>query len=332
MTDSCQLVLVEYNYYLVFGGAEMDLVLGTLKQVDLREAWKNEAYDFTPWVSENMDLLGKALGIDLELVATEKSVGGYSLDILAIDTSTGDYVAIENQLEQTDHSHLGQLITYASGVGATAAIWISANVRDEHRQAVEWLNESTNSNLAFFAVQVELLQIDNSAPAPNFKVIASPNDWTKNEISNVDKSDKQKLYHQFFTDVLNMVKAEMPGITNATKVGYDNWFNYKAGKTGIMYGLAFKAGNKFGCELYIATDSKEKNEEIFDIMFAQKAEIEAVLGPLSWERLDHRKASRIAALTDVTSYEEGLLIELKKWAVENLNKFRNVFGDKLKAI
>lgn len=203
--------------------------LGTLKNVDLREAWKNEAYDFTPWVSENLELLGKTLGLDLELVETEKSVGGYSLDILARDMSTGEYVAIENQLEQTDHSHLGQLITYASGVGAKAAVWISAVVRDEHRQAMEWLNENTSSNLAFFAVQVELLQIDNSSPAPNFKIIASPNEWITDITVDREKTDKQKLYHEFFEDVLNRVKSSMPGLTNASKVGYDNWFNFKTG-------------------------------------------------------------------------------------------------------
>ena len=303
--------------------------MGTLKIIDAREAWKSEPGDFTPWLSENLDLLGKTLGVDLELICTERSVGGFSLDILARDTSTGHNVAIENQLEQTDHSHLGQLLTYASGIDAKIVIWISTFVRDEHRQAIEWLNENTPSDLAFFAVQIELLKIDNSLPAPNFKIIASPNEWIKNPGTSSNISEKQLLYHNFFTEMVAKIKVEFPGLTNASKVGYDNYFNFKTGRSGLVYALAFKAGNKFGCELYIDTGDKEKNEELFDKLFSQREEIEASLGPLSWERLDHRRACRIARIIEVLSNDEKSIEDIKCWAIKSLREFKNMFGSRI---
>ena len=155
--------------------------LGRLAPVDLREVWESEALDFTPWLAqpENMTLLGKAIGIELEVETQEKSVGPFRADILCKDTTTGDWVLIENQLERTDHTHLGQLLTYAAGLEAVTVVWVAGRFTDEHRAALDWLNAITAPTYAFFALEVELWRIDDSPVAPKFNVVSKPNDWSK---------------------------------------------------------------------------------------------------------------------------------------------------------
>ena len=151
--------------------------LAKIERVDLREAWPNEARDFTPWLAENIAELGEALGMDLELQETEASVGGYSLDVLATDLNQNRPVIIENQLETTDHDHLGKLLTYAAGYDANVIVWLTKDFRDEHRAALDWLNQRTGEDTQFFGVAVELLKIDNSRLAPHFNLVATPNEW-----------------------------------------------------------------------------------------------------------------------------------------------------------
>lgn len=155
--------------------------LDELKTVDLRTSWKHEAFGFTHWLAEqsNLDKLGIEIGVDIELVQTEAQVGRFSADIVAQEINTGRKVVIENQLETTDHSHLGQILTYAAGIGAEYIIWVVKDVRDEHKQALDWLNEHTDEKLNFFLVRIELWQIGSSRPAPKFVTVCRPNYWTK---------------------------------------------------------------------------------------------------------------------------------------------------------
>lgn len=152
-----------------------------LKQVPLREIWGHEAGDFTPWLAEHIQMLGDALGMDLELMDREASVGDFSLDLLAQDLGSSRTVIIENQLTQTDHDHLGKLLTYAAGFDALTAVWISEKVRDEHRQTLEWLNQKTDTELQFFAVEAVILKIGDSIPVLGFKVVAAPHEWQKSK-------------------------------------------------------------------------------------------------------------------------------------------------------
>ncbi len=158
------------------------ITLGKLTKVkDLRKIWNNEARDFTPWLAqeENLEILSNEIGLDIELIETEAKIGSFNTDILAKDTYSDDIIIIENQLEQTDHDHLGKIITYASGHNANTIIWIVKEVREEHRQAIDWLNEHTDKDLNIFLIKIELWKIDDSSIAPKFNIISSPNNWTK---------------------------------------------------------------------------------------------------------------------------------------------------------
>ncbi len=166
-------------------------MLERLKKIDLRKAWKSEDQEFTPWLAneENLELLGDTIGIELELVAQEKDVGPFRADILCKNTENESYVLIENQIEKTDHKHLGQLLTYASGLEAVTIIWIASKFTEEHRKSLDWLNEITDKRFKFFGLEIELFQIGDSPYAPRFNVISMPNNWGKS-VSQAAKKHK----------------------------------------------------------------------------------------------------------------------------------------------
>lgn len=301
--------------------------LGKINYIkDLRAIWKHEEKEFTPWLAENIGLLGETLGLDLELISSEHGVGSFSLDILARDLGSGNLVAIENQLEVTDHNHLGQIMTYASGVDAKTVVWISKEVREEHRKAIDWINQITNEDIEFFAVEIELMQIDDSQPAPFFKVKASPNDWSKEQKKKVSVntgiSPRIEHCHNFFTNLLEQVQKEIPGFTNAKKANQDSWKSFPTGTSGLIYIIAFRSNNRISCELYLDTGDKDENKGQFDFLYSNKEAIEALIGILSWERLDEKRASRIAVYTEFTN-DEAMIA----WSIDQLKKFRAVFKE-----
>jgi hypothetical protein len=153
--------------------------LGDLTRVDLRTVWANEAFDFTPWLRDDPSHLEAVLGIGIEITGSEHTVGGFKLDLIGRDLTHDAVLIIENQLESTDHSHLGQLMTYAAGTGAATVVWLASDFKEEHRQALDWLNALTDEETRFFGVRVEVVRIGDSLPAPNFEVVAMPNDWQK---------------------------------------------------------------------------------------------------------------------------------------------------------
>lgn len=183
--------------------------LDKLKQIkDLREIWPNEAKDFTPWLAkeENLSLLGESIGIDMEMTEKESAVGDFNVDILATEQDSGRKIIIENQLEETNHDHLGKIITYASGKNAAIVIWIVKKARDEHRQAIEWLNLHTDDEAAFFLVEIELWQIGSSNYAPKFNVVERPNDWTRSikKLDSLTQGEALKLdFWQSFNNYAN---------------------------------------------------------------------------------------------------------------------------------
>ena len=175
--------------------------LGSLKRVPLREVWKNEARDFSKWLAtkEGISLLGEAVGFEIEPTETESAVGRYSVDILAKVSGTDQTVVIENQIEDSNHDHLGKLITYAAGKGASCAIWIVKKANDEHRRAVEFLNETSRSTIGYFLLEIEAWKIGESEPAPKFNIVESPNDWARSMIPDSEGTEVTQLYLRYWT-------------------------------------------------------------------------------------------------------------------------------------
>jgi hypothetical protein len=276
--------------------------LGKLEHVDPRIVWVHEAHDFTPWLLANADRLAEALGIDLELEAAEHAVGGYSLDLVGRDITNDAVLIVENQLAGTDHSHLGQVLTYAAGTGAATIVWIATSFREEHRQALDWLNESTGEETHFFGIELQVVKIGESANAPLFNVVAQPNDWQKQVRASTRTgavTEKGALYLEFWRRFLERVHAEHPDWTRARAAQPHNWFEMKSAIEGASFSHAFAQNDRLRVELYIDSGDGQRNLEIFEQLRSREKEIEQEYGgDLSWEELPARRACRIAAYKD----------------------------------
>jgi hypothetical protein len=301
--------------------------LGKLANVELREAWNHEAKDFTNWLSEdeNLSLLSDEIGIDIKLIQTEAKVGSFNVDILAEEENTGHRIIIENQLEPTDHDHLGKLITYASGHDAKYIIWIVKDVRDEHRQAIDWLNEHTDAGVNFFAIRIELWQIENSPFAPKFHVVSQPNDWAKAiRVSGGqgELSETRLIQLEFWNKFIEYASAHKANI-KLRKPLPQQWYEMSYGVSGSRVSLTINTNtNLLGCEIYIP-DSKE----LFHSIHENKDKIEHELGEkLEWMELPNKKASRIKITRDGDMYDKNKWKEYLEWFLAETLKFQNVFS------
>jgi hypothetical protein len=304
--------------------------LGKLIPVDLRDQWENEASEFTPWLaqSENLSLLGETLGLDLELVGVEQSVGDFRVDILAIDTVSNRHVIIENQLEKTNHAHLGQLLTYASGYDALAVVWIAKHVCQEHRQALDWLNEKTTEDLGFFGIEMELWRIGDSAAAPKFSIISQPNEWTKavrpQSTERVEPTEMKLLQHEFWQSMIEYFKSNHTHL-NLRKPRPQHWYDIGIGKSKVHISLTVNSKEKrLSCGIYIGG---LKAKTAFASLLAQKGDIESELNAtLDWRELPNRQASRILQLIDGDIEDRGSWQELFFWLKERSEAFHRVFS------
>ena len=268
--------------------------LGRLEEVNVRELWSHEQYDFSNWLAneENIDLLNEVLGLTLTEINKEVFVGSYRCDLVAKDEASGQNVIIENQLETSNHDHLGKIVTYASGLDANVIVWIVKEAREEHRSAIEWLNNNTNKNLNFFLIEIHAYRIGNSLYAPKFEIVEKPNDFIKNAkiqtgSEELNKSQSERLV---FWTRFNEVVVERGKPFNLRKTTTDHWYDVAIGVSGVLVEITLV--NKEGCvgiALYIIDD-----KELFDSLNEKKIEIESKLGfELDWQRLDNKKASRI---------------------------------------
>ena len=300
--------------------------LGKFKKIELREVWGSEPRDFTKWLAkkENIALLSDELGLDIEVVQTEAGVGDFSVDILAKETDTDKKVIIENQLESTDHDHLGKLITYAAGYDAVYIIWIVKEVRDEHKRAIDWLNEHTDENIFLFIVKIELWQIENSPIAPKFKIISEANDWAKVIKSSSGKGEFSEVeltqydYWNKFKEYGQANKTSLP----LRKTSPKHWYTISIGNSFAYLSLTLNSRDTLiGCELYIP-DSKETYKKLLN----SKNEIEKEIGTkLDWQELPERKASRIELTKKSDFYKTEDWNEYFKWMIEWSEKFKLVF-------
>ena len=310
--------------------------VGRIKEVEIRKVWRHEAFDFTPWLADNLDVLGEELGLDLVLDRTEAAVGRYSLDILAKDANRDAIVVIENQIEETDHSHLGQLLTYAAGTKAKTVIWIATEFREEHRAALDWLNEGTGDSLHFFGIEVRAVKIGDSIPAPLFRLAAVPNMWTKGlKSAPSDLTEKQQQYLEYWRPLLEELKYG-----RGWRIKTDNALSYYNAGSGLGTGfgrfgrtMRFTESGEARVELWFQDSSRDWNKTAFDILLESKNAIEREFGALVWERLDHAKGSREAVTRKASIGDsETELAETREWMIENLTNFRNKFRPFLTAV
>ena len=271
--------------------------LGKIEQIeDLRTIWPHEEQDFSKWLAqeENLALLSEAIGIEIVLEERESPVGGFSVDIFATEEGTSRKIIIENQLEDTNHDHLGKIITYASGKDAEVIVWVVKRARDEHKQAIEWLNQHTDDNIGFFLLEIQLWKINDSLPAPKFNVVERPNDWAKNMKATAGLSEMQRLqvdYWQAFNDFTS-TKSDFLKIFKLRKPQPQHWYDLSVGSS--IYHISLTANSqkkRLGVELYI-----NNNKAVFEKFEASKSKIEQELG-MTLEWITATKDSRILALT-----------------------------------
>ena len=308
-------------------------MLGKIEQISVRSYWKNEEHDFTPWLAkeENIQILSDEIGIDLEVENTEVFIGSYKADIVARDAD-GNAVIIENQLEKTDHKHLGQLITYASGVGAKVIIWVCTQVTDEHRRAVDWINEVTNSDISFFACEIELWKIGESLPAPKFHIISSPNDWAKIAKSspNIKALSETKQAHLAFWNSFKEYMENQDTELRLRTPRAQHWYTLAVGRSKFNISLTTNTqSNTLACEIYIRG---EKAKEAYAQLIQQKDSIEEVLGELDWQELPEGQDCRIKQVRKGDSKNKSSWEELHKWLKERSENFHAVFSPRIKKL
>jgi len=306
--------------------------LGKLQEVDIRKVWHHEQYDFSKWLASesNIQELGDVLNLSLTDIETEKFVGNYRCDILCKDEITGKTVLIENQLEPTNHEHLGKTITYASGLDASVVVWIVASAKQEHASAVEWLNKHTDDELAFFLIEVHAYKIGDSQPAPQFKIIEQPNDFVKtvktiSKRSDISETEKKRL--EFWT-MFNDVLEERGKPFNKRKANTDHWYCVAMGTS----------------ECYISMDLVNKehkirvgvwindNKELFDYFYSNKEAIETACGmELTWDRLDNRKAAMVCTyIPELNFNNQDNYPELMNAAIDKVLLLRKAFAPFIK--
>ena len=306
--------------------------LGALSHTDPKAVWGNEARGFTPWLANNAELLNEVLDLSIEIQGQEGPVGPFSVDLYGEETRSRRAVVIENQFGPSDHDHLGKLLTYAAGRDAKVAVWVASSFRDQHRDAIDWLN-GQHDGVWYFAVEVELVQIDDSKPAPIFRVVARPSGRAMPPAS---PSRRGVAYQGFFSDFIKRTHEAHPGFSNKNpdRVRYDNWTTFGVGKAGFTIEVAFAAGGRFRVAININTGDRERNVSAFDQLDARRSQIEAKLGQeLDWERLDDWVQCRIAAYR-VGSVEStaAVLDEHKRWAVDLVPRFRAAFAPHIAAL
>jgi Domain of unknown function (DUF4268) len=307
------------------------LELGTIKNFPLKDLWSGEATHFTPWLSQNLDVLAQKLGMDLELEMVEGSVGDFSADIIARDLSTNRRVVIENQFGNTDHRHLGQLITYSSVLGASVVVWIAEAIRSEHKSAIDFLNQNLKESLRLFALEASLVRIDDSKPAFVLNVVSQPTEAAAVVDGPQPISETRERYRAYFQGLIDELR-EKHNFTNARAGQPQNWYTFASDNSRVYkYVTSFALGDRVRAEIYLDCGDKAKNELLFDCLHDQKQIVEKEFGSeLVWNRLDEKRACRIATYRDGgIDADSEQLAEVKRWAIESLLKFKKVFPNRI---
>jgi len=310
--------------------------LSRLTQVELREAWTSESGDFTPWLAqpENLELLAETLGLALELEAQEKDVGPFRADVLCKEIGTDHWVLIENQLERTDHTHLGQLITYAAGLKAVTIVWISSQFTEQHRAALDWLNEITGGHFNFFGVEVELWQIGDSPIAPKFNVVCKPNDWSKRvtEGAEGELSELKQLRLQFWTEFRDLA-VKRSKLIKPRKPTPHYWMNFALGRSGFWltaiastFDSVSKTSDVHELRVGLVIDN-DKSKRYFEMLSAMKPRVEKQLGEeLIWHSEEGTRKCDIYARHSADLEDRSRWPEYHNWLLTKLDTFHRTLA------
>lgn len=318
--------------------------LARLEQVDLRDVWETEAGDFTPWLAEedNIALLSETIGLDLEVEAQEKEVGPFRADILCKDSDTGEWVLIENQLERTDHRHLGQLITYSAGLKAATIIWIADQFTEEHRAALDWLNEISDERFRFFGLEVQAWRIGDSRSAPKFNIVSKPNDWSRNVAGSAARlgvgelSDAKLLQLEFWTafrDLLDRQETQLrPRVARAS-----HSLAFPIGRSGFwLSGVAstWSPDGHGNHELRAEFSINHKMAaSAMSLLERDRAAIEReVGGPLTWYSTEGVAKRRIYASRPADLNDRSAWAEYHEWLATNLERLYGALRDRVKSL
>ncbi len=300
---------------------------GSLKVFSARQSWQHEARGFTPWLAQNIIYLNQAIGLELEIENTEVACGPYSADILAKDTGTGKYVVIENQLERTNHDHLGKALTYASVLDASCVIWIATEFTEEHAKALDWLNDHTSDDISFYGVQIELWQIDESKPALRLNVVSRPNEAVRQAAKakgSEELSESKKFQLEFWTRFkAKLEKTKRVPSLQAPAGQY--WYNVALGKSHIhLANICNTDQNTVGVRVYIGN---KISDMMLPFLESKKEEIEKAIGHnLVWNPNPENR-DKVIILYHITDFDEqGKIEEALEWLVHYTIKFREVFS------
>ena len=314
--------------------------LDRLKKISLKEIWDNEAQDFTPWLAEerNLELLSETIRTPLELEAQEKNVGPFRADILCKNTEDDSWVLIENQIDKTDHKHLGQLLTYASGLQAVTIVWISAKFTEEHRAALDWLNKITYDDFRFFGLEIELWKIGESPAAPKFNIVSKPNNWSKTisqavkNISEGIESETKAMQYRYWQGLIDYLE------NNGSKLRTQDprprhWQTFAVGRSHFYIDATVNTrDSRLGIGLKIADKNHAKN--FYNLLLLDKENIEAeIQEKLEWRELpDNTKSEIILFKNNVNLSDEKNWNVQYDWFKTNIEEFDKVFRKRIKKL
>lgn len=304
--------------------------LGKIEIVDPRKVWEKEEKDFTPWLAENAEAISEAIGIPISIEQTEKRVGAYELDILGRVEGTDKIVVIENQLVPSDHNHLGQLITYAAGLGASIVIWITPQVREEHRTAVEWLNNISGENISFFLIRPEVIRIDNSKPAARFQLEAGPSAFLEGMREAVEDAPRHIFRRQFWAELFEYLAENGHPWAKGRRTTRDSWITSSVGRSGVGVNVSMALGSRLRVEIYLNHTLPKQNTEWYEALTNNKSNIETILQgeQISWEPLERAKACRIAVYLPYEKEKAEYSSEYRKtlfaWISKNVKAMREI--------
>ncbi|WP_306547181.1 DUF4268 domain-containing protein [Desulfobulbus sp.] len=315
----------------------MAATFGLLERVtNIRAHWPREDTDFTPWLAaeDNIGILGDAIGIELEVLDQERNVGQFRADILCKNSADNTLVLIENQFAKTDHSHLGQLFTYAAGLDAVTLIWIVETFTDEHRAALDWLNRITHDKFHFFGIEIELWKIGDSPPAPKFNIVSKPNEWAKTIKESAEASHLtsltpwQELQFEFWKQFGTFITANNSAF-KPPKPAVTSWMGYGIGRA---YTTLIVTYSKNEAWVYVQLDNKER-ATWFRLLQQDQLAIDAEFEEeLIWEERPDLKYSRIRMSIVIDMTDQNNWTSAFSWMLKNMTKMKAVFKPRIKAI